>query len=64
MKKIIVQFLLLFLQVFSFILQGQTMNIRINQIGYYPNATKIAIVVWSNATDFEVLKVSDSTVVF
>lgn len=41
------------------------MNIRLNQVGYYPDASKKAIVVWSkNATIFNVCKVSDSSVVF
>jgi endoglucanase len=43
---------------------GQTMNIRINQCGYYPQATKIALVIWTNDSTFEVLDTRDSSVVF
>lgn len=61
MRKLI-SFILAFLCLS--IITGQTNNIRINQLGYYPSSTKIALVVWSKSNSFEVLKTSDSTVVF
>lgn len=43
---------------------SQTGAIRINQIGYYPTANKIAIVVFTKASTFEVVSVPDNKVEF
>ena len=43
---------------------AQTGAIRINQLGYYPNANKIAVVVYTRASTFEVINALDSTVEF
>ncbi|MEJ5265079.1 MAG: glycoside hydrolase family 9 protein [Bacteroidales bacterium] len=45
-------------------LGAQHMNIRINQLGYYPHAHKIAIIKETQATTFSIVKLPDSTVVF
>lgn len=41
---------------------SQTGAIRINQLGYYPTANKIAIVVFPRASTFEVVNVQDNSV--
>lgn len=41
---------------------AQSGSIRINQLGYYPNANKIAVVSFCNAGSFEILNILDSTV--
>jgi endoglucanase len=43
---------------------SQTGAIRINQVGYYPTANKIAIVVFTKASTFEVVSVPDNKVEF
>ncbi len=43
---------------------AQTGAIRINQLGYYPSANKVALVVFPSATTFEVISLPDSVVVF
>ena len=43
---------------------SQTGAIRINQVGYYPTANKIAIVVYTKASTFEVVSVPDNKVEF
>lgn len=45
-------------------LWGQHMNIRLNQLGYYPQANKVAIVKQTQATSFDVVKLPDSSVVY
>jgi endoglucanase len=62
MKNLIFSVLLL-LGCVDFV-QAQTGAIRINQVGYYPDANKIAVVVFTNATTFEVINTLDSTVEF
>lgn len=41
---------------------SQTGAIRINQLGYYPTANKIAIVVFPKATTFEIVNIQDNKV--
>ena len=41
---------------------SQAGAIRINQLGYYPDANKIAVVVFTDADSFEVVNTADSTV--
>lgn len=43
---------------------AQVNAIRINQLGYYPGSNKIAIVTFCPATQFELVRLSDSVVVF
>ncbi len=57
-------FILNILLIFSSVVTAQTGAIRINQLGYYPDANKIALVVFTNATTFEVINTLDSTVAF
>ena len=45
-------------------LTSQTLNIRINQLGYYRQSSKVALVVWPMGTEFEVLLLPDSTIVY
>jgi len=45
-------------------LLGQYMDIRINQLGYYPQAPKIAMIKQTQATSFSVLRLPDSAVVY
>jgi len=54
----------LFFLIFSWSLfaHSQTGAIRINQVGYYPTANKIAVVVFTRASTFEVVNVLDNTV--
>lgn len=58
--------LLLYLLFWGCILpaQSQTGAIRINQLGYYPESNKMAIVVFPGAASFEVVDVADGEVVF
>jgi endoglucanase len=53
--------LLLFLPLFTF---AQTGAIHINQLGYYPEANKVAVVAYANASTFKVINVSDEKVEF
>ena len=46
----------------SMLASSQTGAIRINQLGYYPDANKIAIVAFTNASTFEVVNTADSIV--
>ncbi|HAH23575.1 MAG TPA: hypothetical protein DCL77_07435, partial [Prolixibacteraceae bacterium] len=57
-----VLFIILFTS--SIISYSQTGAIRINQVGYYPTANKIAIVVFPKASTFEVVNVQDNTIEF
>ncbi|MGE0019249.1 MAG: glycoside hydrolase family 9 protein [Draconibacterium sp.] len=57
-------FILSILLIFSSVVTAQTGAIRINQLGYYPDANKVALVVFTNATTFEVINTLDSTVAF
>ncbi|MCF8378673.1 MAG: glycoside hydrolase family 9 protein [Bacteroidales bacterium] len=41
---------------------AQTGGIRINQLGYYPSANKFAVVVFTDASTFEVINTADSSV--
>ncbi|MFA9391517.1 MAG: glycoside hydrolase family 9 protein [Prolixibacteraceae bacterium] len=43
---------------------AQTDAIRINQVGYYPTANKIAVVVFTHATTFELINIADNSVEF
>jgi endoglucanase len=43
---------------------GQTMNIFLNQLGYYPGSRKIAIVKYSNSSSFEILRSKDGKIIF
>ncbi len=62
MKNLIKIFSVLLLLGCAVLVQAQTGAIRINQLGYYPDANKIAVVVFTNATTFEVINTLDSTV--
>lgn len=62
MKPIIKSLLLLLLASLSLLTYSQTGAIRINQLGYYPAANKIAIVVFPKANTFEVVNVQDNSV--
>ena len=64
MNKLAKYLILTILLGYSIFLQAQTGAIRINQVGYYPDANKIAVVVFTNATTFEVINTLDSTVEF
>lgn len=64
MNKFSKLFILGILFIFSSVVTAQTGAIRINQLGYYPDANKIALVVFTNATTFEVINTLDSTVAF
>lgn len=44
--------------------KAQTGAIRINQLGYYPTANKMAVVVFTNASTFEVVDTASDAVVF
>ncbi len=57
---------LLFILLFGWVLSAhsQTGAIRINQLGYYPDANKIAVVVFTKASTFEVINIQDNTVEF
>ncbi len=48
----------------SFTAYSQNNAIRINQLGYYPMANKIAAIVFTKANTFEVVNVFDGTVAF
>jgi len=54
----------LFILIFSIAMntQAQTGAIRVNQVGYYPNANKIALVVFTKASTFEIINVEDNVV--
>jgi endoglucanase len=43
---------------------SQSNAIRLNQLGYYPDANKFAVVVFTPATAFEVIDLADTSVVF
>ena len=58
-SKIIVGTFLLFWPLF---LIAQSGSIRINQVGYYPDANKIAVVNFTHATNFEIINVHDHSV--
>lgn len=64
MNKFSKLFILGILLIFSSVVTAQTGAIRINQLGYYPDANKVALVVFTNATTFEVINTLDSTVAF
>ncbi len=59
-KSILFMLLLILAQLAS----SQTGAIRINQVGYYPTANKIAVVVFTKASTFEVVSVPDNKVEF
>lgn len=61
--KYLTKFILLSILVgCSMLTFSQTGAIRINQLGYYPTANKIAIVVFPRANTFEVVNVQDNSV--
>lgn len=62
MKYFTKSFLLTILFSWSFIAYSQTGAIRINQLGYYPSANKIAVVVFTKASTFEVVNVQNNSV--
>ncbi|MFH6984578.1 glycoside hydrolase family 9 protein [Marinoscillum luteum] len=62
MKKILVPLLLLYF--LESLAQTAPGNIRLNQVGFLPEAQKIAVVVGSSQSAFEVIKNSNSAVVF
>ncbi|HEY3372774.1 MAG TPA: glycoside hydrolase family 9 protein [Prolixibacteraceae bacterium] len=62
MKFTTIFFLFTILFSWSMIAYPQTGAIRINQLGYYPTANKIAVVVFTKASTFEVINVQDNTV--
>ena len=64
MNNYVRHFILTLLVGISITAQAQTGAIRINQVGYYPDANKIAVVVFTNATTFEVVNAVDNTVEF
>ncbi len=60
-----IKFALLILPlVYITVAQSQTNAFRINQLGYYPTANKIAMVVFPKATTFEVVNTANNQVVF
>jgi endoglucanase len=64
MKNITKSIGIAFLFGWSFLVHSQTGAIRINQVGYYPAANKIAVVVFTRESTFEVVDMEDNTVVF
>jgi len=62
MKKTIRSFFLVTLSGLPIIMYSQAGDIRINQLGYYPDANKIAVVIFIDADSFEVVNTADSTV--
>ncbi|MFH0757597.1 MAG: glycoside hydrolase family 9 protein [Bacteroidota bacterium] len=52
------------LLILSLLACAQSGAIRINQLGYYPEANKIAMVVQPNATSFEIVNSADNAVEF
>jgi len=46
------------------IVLGQSVNILLNQVGYYPKSTKIALVRWTDAEQFKVVKLPEGNEVF
>lgn len=62
MKKILIPLLLLYF--LEGLAQTAPGNIRLNQVGFLPEAQKIAVVVGSSQSAFEVIKNSNSAVVF
>ncbi|HSO85697.1 MAG TPA: glycoside hydrolase family 9 protein [Draconibacterium sp.] len=64
MNNIAKYFIVALLLGYSLFVQAQTGAIRINQVGYYPDANKIAVVVFTNATNFEVVNAENNTVEF
>ena len=64
MKYITKSFLFTLLFSWSLISYSQTGAIRLNQLGYYPTANKVAVVVFTKASTFNVVNVQDNTVEF
>lgn len=64
MKWIVRIGMMVILAVSAVFAHAQTGAIRINQLGYYPAANKMAVVVFTNASTFEVLDTVSNTVVF
>ena len=62
MKRLTKLTLFFLLFSWSLLALSQTGAIRINQVGYYPTANKIAVVVFTKASAFEVVNVADNTV--
>lgn len=59
--KTIIAALLIIGPIYSF---AQSGAIRINQVGYYPEANKIAVVNFTNATTFEIINTDNNVVEF
>jgi len=64
MKHLTKSILLVLLFSSSLTVFSQSGAIRINQVGYYPTANKIAVVVYTKASTFEVVSVPDNVVEF
>jgi endoglucanase len=64
MKHLMKSILLFLLFSLSLAVYSQSGAIRINQVGYYPTANKIAVVVFTKASTFEVVSVPDNIVEF
>ena len=62
MKHLTKSTLLIILFCWSLATYSQSGAIRINQIGYYPTANKIAVIVFTKATTFEIVSIPDNTV--
>ena len=58
-RKLIYSTALLGFSLFTF---SQTGAIRINQVGYYPDAPKFGTVVYTDATTFEVFNTEDNSI--
>ncbi len=64
MKHLTKSIVLILFFIFSLKVYSQSGAIRINQVGYYPTANKIAVVVFTKASTFEVVSVPDNVVEF
>ncbi len=61
MKKILFYFLVFFL---NLSLYSQHMRFFINQLGYYPESNKVAIIKFSEAESYSIIRLPDSTTVW
>ncbi len=62
MKQYVKSFLLVLAFGIVMNAQAQTGAIRINQVGYYPDANKIALVVYTDASTFEIVNIEDNVI--
>jgi endoglucanase len=61
LSRLLLSIFLLGIGLFSY---SQKNSIRINQLGYYPDANKIGFVVFCNAANFEIIDLADSSIQF